>query len=67
MGKYTYTNGDSYEGEWRNDKKQGRGQYNYTNGDVYIGGWENDFKSGKGRYIYKQKKENTVPDGMTPQ
>ena len=28
-------NGDSYNGEWKNNKKHGKGTYTYANGDVF--------------------------------
>lgn len=32
-----FANGDIYEGEWREDKKQGKGSNLYCNGDHYEG------------------------------
>ena len=29
LGKYTYENGNSYEGEWDKEKKHGYGKYIY--------------------------------------
>ena len=43
--KYTKDNNkgyEKYEGEWRSNKKSGRGIMDYSNGDVYMGKWEND-------------------------
>ena len=31
-----YNNGDKYEGEWKNDKREGKGIYYYNNGDKYV-------------------------------
>ena len=42
-GKYTWTNGDIYEGEWVNNKRTGKGKYTWVSGDVY----EGDFVDGK--------------------
>jgi hypothetical protein len=37
-GKLVSINGDIYEGEWENDKKNGRGMIKYADtGNVYIG------------------------------
>ena len=34
-GKYYYNNGDKYEGEWKNNKREGYGiKYNIS-GDIY--------------------------------
>ena len=34
-----YNNGDVYEGEFENDKKNGSGIYKYNDGTVYDGQW----------------------------
>ena len=43
-GKMIYKNGDIYEGEFKNDKREGNGKMIYKNGDIYegddIGKWE---------------------------
>lgn len=57
IGKYTYANGDVYEGQWKNGKKDGKGKdgykvigtMNYANGDKYDGQWKDDKKSGLGK------------------
>jgi hypothetical protein len=36
-GIFSYNNGDVYEGEFRNSKKNGYGVYSYFNGDEYKG------------------------------
>ena len=38
-----WNNGDRYEGEWKNDNKEGKGIYYYSNGDRMMG----DFFNGK--------------------
>ena len=43
-----YQNGDSYEGDWVNGKRDGKGKMIYANGDAYEGDWVN----GKGKMIY---------------
>jgi hypothetical protein len=52
QGKFTYTNGDVYDGEWKNGLKSGQGLYTFTNGDVYDGEWKNGLKSGQGKFTY---------------
>jgi hypothetical protein len=32
--------GDVYEGEFKADKRHGKGTYTYFSGDVYTGDWE---------------------------
>ena len=39
--------GDRYEGEWRNDKKEGKGIYYYHNGDREMGDYYNGNPIGK--------------------
>ena len=37
-----FSNGDRYEGNFRSDKKEGKGIYYYNNGDRSIGDYYND-------------------------
>ena len=41
-------NGDSYEGEYMKDKKNGKGSYLWKNGSKYTGNFENDYRHGYG-------------------
>jgi hypothetical protein len=43
-----YPNGDSYEGEWNNDVREGFGLLRFSKGDQYEGEWANDKMNGKG-------------------
>ena len=41
-----YNNGDIYEGDWKNDEKEGKGTEYYNRddqfkGDKYVGDWKN--------------------------
>ena len=36
-----YFNGDRYDGDWKNDKREGKGNY-YNNGKKEGGIWKND-------------------------
>jgi len=45
----TYSNGDTYTGGWRNNKREGTGELTCTNGELYVGEWKNDKRHGKGR------------------
>jgi hypothetical protein len=47
--KFVYSNGDVYDGEWVNGKKQGTGTYTRADGSVYDGEYNRDRKHGKGR------------------
>ena len=37
-----YKNGDRFEGEFKNDKREGKGKLFYKNGDIKEGIWKND-------------------------
>ena len=39
FGVYNYSNGDRYEGLFKNGKWNGKGKYYYKNGDIYEGKW----------------------------
>ena len=39
-----YSNGDKYEGSWKNGMRSGEGSYLYYNGDKYFGLWVDDRK-----------------------
>jgi hypothetical protein len=36
-GKFSYVNGDVYDGEWENDKANGNGVYLHKDGSIYEG------------------------------
>ena len=42
-----------YEGDFVNDKKEGKGKYIEEDGNYYDGEWANDKKNGKGQYIIR--------------
>jgi len=51
-----YSNGDKHTGEFKDNKREGRGKVKnnwigvmeYINGDKYEGQWENNKRSGQG-------------------
>ena len=48
-GTYTYTNGDTYEGEWVDGMRHGQGSYTFKGtGTKYSGTWVNGRKEGGG-------------------
>ena len=51
-GKMIYTNGDIYEGEWKNGKRNGDGTMTYQNKTSYVGRWANDQINGYGTFKY---------------
>ena len=38
-GKYTFANGDIYEGQWQDGKMHGQGKYTFVSGAIYEGQW----------------------------
>lgn len=60
-GKVTYANGDVYEGEIKNDMRDGYGVQHYANGDIYTGNWKLDKRNGKGALRFKS---GTVIEGI---
>ena len=45
----THFNGEIYEGEWVNDKRNGKGNQTLPNGEVYEGEFKDDKRHGKGK------------------
>ncbi|MFM7852063.1 MAG: hypothetical protein ACKO96_09130 [Flammeovirgaceae bacterium] len=37
VGTFLYTNGNVYEGNWRNGLREGHGRLVYANGTSYVG------------------------------
>ena len=48
LSQMVYTNGEVYEGEWRNGLKWGKGIMMYRSGDLYLGMFKNDKRHGTG-------------------
>ena len=51
-GSYSYADGETYLGEWRDDKRHGRGIYTWADGDKYAGEFQNGNKHGWGTYTF---------------
>lgn len=49
--------GSSYDGNWADDRREGKGIWKFTNGEVYDGHWHSDKRFGKGKL--------TLPDGSS--
>lgn len=47
-GVFVADNGNTYKGEWKNDKRHGHGEALYNTGDMYIGSWMNCKRHGHG-------------------
>ena len=50
--KVTYSNGDIYEGELKDNIKEGLGIYYYSNGEKFDGLFQDDMIHGFGRYYF---------------
>ena len=59
-----YKNGDRYEGEWKNDDREGKGILYYKNGDRYDGEWKNDKREGKGILYYNKDDYRDREEGI---
>ena len=61
-GTKTFTNGDKYVGEFKDEKFNGQGTYTFASGEKYVG----EFKDGKydGRGTYYASNGSIVNEGM---
>jgi hypothetical protein len=60
-GSMKYTSGNSYEGEWKLDRKCGQGVMVWRDVDeVYTGQWRDDCPDGLGEYIWGDSAAHTV-------
>ena len=48
-----YDDGSKYEGDWREDKKEGNGIYQFIKRSKYKGQWKNDKRDGNGTFTWK--------------
>lgn len=51
--KILFSNGEFYEGNFKNNNRYGTGIHYYKNGDYYDGEWTNDRRIGRGRLFFK--------------
>ena len=52
-GVYTYPNGDTFDGAWASNKREGKGVYTYAaTGVTYEGLWSEGLKNGQGTIAY---------------
>lgn len=67
---WRYSNGDTYQGEWRNNRPHGKGRYLRMSGDEYVGDFYNGRFQGQGEYrygngdVYKGHWENGMRSGQ---
>ena len=56
VGKFVYSDGSKWIGEFRAGKPEGKGKCLYANGDKYEGGWEKHAPHGEGVMYYANGK-----------
>ena len=39
IGRLIHSDGDLYEGQWKDDKADGKGKYIHADGSIYEGDW----------------------------
>ena len=52
FGKYIFSDGNEYIGEFKNGKLEGKGTFKFLNGDVYSGQFRDNKYNGNGRYSF---------------
>lgn len=52
MGKYSWPNGEVYEGEWSNGTKHGNGMWIGIKKDKYVGEWQCGKPHGQGVHTW---------------
>ena len=62
-----YANGDIYEGEWHEGKRNGDGVMAKRNGDHFEGQWVDDLREGQGSYFYSGKNKLFVGEWVADQ
>ncbi len=56
-GTYTYSNGDTYEGDWSNSLRHGEGTYTFSSSESkYVGTWVNGRREGMGELLFNDYK-----------
>ena len=57
FGSYTYSTGDKYVGEWKDNKQHGQGTTTWADGDKYVGEWKDAKKHGQGTYFFGENSD----------
>ena len=52
FGTYTFPNGETYVGEFKDDKKNGQGTYTFLSGDKYVGEYKDGKNNGQGTLTF---------------
>ncbi len=56
-GTYKWSDGDKYEGEWKEGKFHGKGKYFYANGSIFSGLYKSGKKHGEGVFVDAKGKD----------
>ena len=48
LSRYVWSDGEKYKGEWKLDKKHGKGEKTWTTGEIYRGEYQDDVMQGSG-------------------
>jgi len=59
-GRWTHPDGDSYDGDWKDGKKDGRGAYKFADGSSYEGEFKDNQREGRGVFKWS---DGRVYDG----
>lgn len=51
IGEYSFSNGDTYCGEFTNEKRDGKGTYIWKEGEILKGWWQSDQLNGDYTFI----------------
>ena len=52
FGTFTFTNGNEYVGEWKDDKRHGYGTFRFADGDQHVGEYKDGKPNGQGAYTW---------------
>ena len=55
-GIYYHKNGNKYEGDWKNEKRDGKGIFYWNDGRKYEGDFKNNIREGNGILYYTNGK-----------
>jgi len=57
-GRYVWANGDTFEGSFMNDAREGKGTYRWKDGEEISGLWRNNKLNGEVKYSADKKTYN---------